>query len=96
MSSLPESSIRKQVDQYLTLRGWYCWATHSHDGIHRPSVGGLSDFEAVKDGEFIAVEVKSDKGKLRPAQVEHAKGLSESGIRFIVCRSVEDLKRQGI
>jgi hypothetical protein len=67
-----------------------------HDGRHNPVHAGSSDFEAAKDGEFIAVEVKADKGKLNPAQEEHAKKLYAAGIRFITCRCVEDLQGEGV
>lgn len=89
---MTETDVRKQVREYLERCGWYVWPTHLHNGKRNPAARGISDFEAVKDGRFIAVEVKGEKGKLTDDQEAHRAILRAHGVNYYTVRDLDDLK----
>ena len=64
MKRTPENMIKKQVKDYLNVRGWYHFPILQQLG----SYPGISDIIAIKNGRVLFIEVKSAKGVLSPAQ----------------------------
>lgn len=53
---------------------------------------GQSDIIAVINGQFIGIEVKTPKGVLSADQILFKKRLENAGGKYIVARSVADIK----
>jgi Holliday junction resolvase len=56
------------------------------------SQAGLPDLMAVKDGLFIAIEVKNERGKATPLQLNTLVKFREQHILAFVARIVQDVK----
>ncbi len=105
MQKLPEESehsIQISIQNYLTLRGIYCWRNNS--GALRDSRGipvrfgnvGSADILGInKDGRFLAIEVKrpSLKYKPTPAQLEFLEQIHHYGGLAGIATSTEDVDR---
>lgn len=61
-----EREFQAQVVKLAQLQGWRCY--FSWTSIHSPA--GFPDLVLVRGMEALFVELKSDKGKLSPAQEE--------------------------
>jgi len=53
---------------------------------------GLSDICAIYKGIFYAFEIKSATGKMSQSQKDFQANLEAAGGRYVLCRSVGDLK----
>ena len=84
-----EADVLKAVKKYLKERGFYVIRNQLALGAHK----GLSDLQAIKDGQTIYVECKSPKwkGKLNPDQVEFQKQIEDHGGLFFLVDSVYGL-----
>jgi hypothetical protein len=98
--------IQTAVEEYLTLRGIPCSATDATESYNRkgqrvrrveegwPDVTGCCCVRTVFgsfSGIFLAVEVKTAKDRLRPAQAKVLHDLYQAGALVVVARSVDDL-----
>lgn len=96
----PESRIKNEIMSFLKIIGVYCWVNDSV-GIFDPvkkiyrqnnsphKLKGVSDILGIIQGRFLAIEVKSEAGRLTPEQrVFLAHINTEGGIAFC-SRSVE-------
>lgn len=84
-----ESDITKSILKYLkTLPHCFFWKEHG--GIYGTS--GIPDIIVCIDGRFIALEVKTQKGKTTPLQNAVIKKIHSSGGFAFVVRSVEEAK----
>lgn len=70
-----EASLLKSVITLARSVGWLTFHAHDSRRQVRPGVlvgdrdsAGLPDLLMVRDGVLLAVELKSDRGRLRPAQ----------------------------
>jgi hypothetical protein len=76
-----EKDLQRQVEQLLTLLGflWFHDRSLQHATV-RTSKPGFPDICAVhpKNGVLVFIELKSEKGKMRPAQVEWKDALLKS------------------
>ena len=87
---MKESDIRKQIMDYLALRGVVAWL--SHDGWHRPSAIGVPDILGIlKGGRFLAIEVKRPGERTTQAQAEFAARISEAGGLVLLANGIEDV-----
>lgn len=68
-----EASFQKALVDYATLCGWNCW----HDVDSRRNVAGFPDLELLRRGVMYRIELKTDTGKLRPAQERYLALLRE-------------------
>ena len=83
-----ESEIKDKCKKWLDKNGWFSFNVHQQGMYcHR----GISDRIAVKDGQVVFIEYKTDKGKQNEYQKEFQKQLTEAGGRYIIVRSVEEL-----
>ena len=93
---MTESEIQKSIIQYLRARG--AIVIRMNSGKARNNVRlcppGTPDLLAVlKTGGVLWIEVKTETGKLRPAQEEMINILDTLGQWVIVARSIEDVER---
>ena len=54
---------------------------------------GLADICVIFDGTFYGVEVKTATGKMSEAQNRFKEDIEAAGGRYVLCRSVGDLKK---
>ena len=84
-----ESDITKSILKYLkTLPRCFFWKEHG--GIYGTS--GIPDIIVCIDGRFIALEVKTQKGKTTHLQNAAIRKIRSSGGFAFVVRSVEEAK----
>lgn len=60
-----ESDVKKQVKKILDARGWFWWMPPANGY----GVGGIADFNAVKNGTFLAIETKFGSNKPTALQI---------------------------
>lgn len=60
-----EKDVKKHVKKILDKHGWFWWMTPAN-GFGK---SGISDFCALKDGTFIAIETKFGGNKPTPLQI---------------------------
>ncbi len=76
-----EADVKKQVKKLLDKHKWFWWMPPAN-GFGRT---GISDFNALRGGVFLAVETKFGKNKPTPMQVGFIDSVkSEDGIAFVV------------
>lgn len=80
----PESEAQFQAAVLELARGFNYLCYHTHDS--RRSQAGFPDLILVRSGRVLAIECKSDKGKLTPEQKVWLDALSKAGIRCMVWR----------
>ena len=99
--SCPEKSVKTECLEYLKLMGIYAWNNPSGAvkvGDNRfMSFGfkGSADIIGIlpRSGRFIAVECKSDKGKLSEAQERFLNKIKDMGGLAVVARSFKDIEK---
>lgn len=74
MPVLSEKRFQSQVEQLAALKGWVSW----HDTDARRNRAGLPDLLLLRE-RLVFVELKSERGKLRPAQVVFLDRLRQAG-----------------
>lgn len=76
-----EADVKAAVKKLLTKHNYFWWMPPAN-GFGRT---GISDFNALRDGVFIAVETKFGKNKPTPMQIGFLESVqSESGLSFVV------------
>lgn len=76
-----EADVKRRVKKLLDQHKWFWWMPPAN-GFGRT---GISDFNALRDGVFIAVETKFGKNKPTPMQIGFLESVqSESGLSFVV------------
>lgn len=98
---LKEGDIQKSIVDYLKFYGICVWRINTmgvfnnFSQTYRPGPSkGVSDLVGIlPGGRFFAIEVKSLKGKLSPAQKAFMEDVTLSGGLAFVARSVEDVLR---
>lgn len=96
----PESVIQKEILGALLNDGYFVWRNNTV-GIFDPttkrrrynnafgSKNGVPDILGLlPDGRFLAIEVKSEKGKLSPAQEEFIAEVNKRGGHAFMARSL--------
>ncbi len=91
----PEGYVVRAVLEYLQMRGIFAWRNNT-TGIYdqalkryRPNHGlnGVADILAIlPQGRFLAVECKSERGKLSDAQRMFAVAVNDAGGVYCVVR----------
>lgn len=81
----PEKDVKEEVKKLLTKHGWYYWMPPAN-AFGR---GGISDFHALRNGVFLAIETKAGMrltGRHAPTvlQVRFIKAIRENGGRAMV------------
>lgn len=83
-ATISEKEFQQQVVDAARRLGWRCF--HTYDS--RRSEPGFPDLLCVRDGELIVAELKSERGRLSPAQQRWIAGFREvqyqRGVRVFV------------
>lgn len=100
-----EKDIQNAICEYLTLKGHFFWRQNNipvfgtNNAGHRTfrslpkyTPKGIPDIIVVKEGKFIAIEVKRQGAILTPEQVEFRRKVVEAGGDYYVCYSVVDVQ----
>lgn len=96
-----ESDIQRAILDYLKARGIMAWRQKSEGtfdakrGVYRRGTGtpGLPDIGGIlPGGRCLLIEVKSDKGRVRPEQVAFLARAREAGAVAFVARSAGDVE----
>ena len=85
----PETAIKKQIRDYLRLKGWF--VRHSLAGLG--CYPGMPDLLATRYGLTLEIEVKTPKGKQSPGQCKYETDLSAHGGYYVLARGYEDIKK---
>lgn len=104
LPELSEKQIENQVLSWLKWKGILAWKIKSV-GTFDPTTKrfrapspwyrkGVSDILGIYKRKPLAIEVKSKKGKLSPAQVNFLHEFKDNGGIAFVVRSIEDLEVQ--
>lgn len=97
-----EKEIQNQILSFLRSIGVHCWQVYNgsvYDSVkktYRKSrspyyVRGVSDILGILDGRFLAIEVKSEKGRLTDEQRVFLRRINDEGGVGIVGRSVKQV-----
>jgi len=102
----PEQAAQSAILDYLRWRGIFCWknttagifvkSRNTYIPSHAPGVAdilGILDARFGRQGVFLAIEVKSPKGRASPHQEAFLKEINDRGGLAIVARSVEDVEK---
>lgn len=100
-NDLGESAIQQQILEYLQFKGIFCWrnAVGSREVIRNGKKKvymfgkkGISDILGVMpDGRFLAIEVKTKKGKTSQYQTMFLNDVANMGGVAFVARSIDDV-----
>lgn len=101
---LKEKDIENQILAWLWSKRIFAWKNQSVGvfdpirKIYRKSnnkfhLNGVSDILGVYNGKFLAIEVKSNSGKLTENQKEFLERIKSYGGIGIVARSIEDVEK---
>lgn len=95
--SVPEKVIQRSILDWLKNTGLLHWRQNSGTvfaGNRMIKLGeaGLPDIIIVipPGGRLLGMEVKSEKGKLRPDQIAFREKAEQCGARYVVVRSLKD------
>lgn len=86
---ITEKDVKKQVRDYLRIRGWFVFPVTQHLGSYK----GISDFIACKKGQVLFIECKAPKGYLSKEQRRFKESIEASGCTYIVARGYEDVEK---
>jgi len=86
----PEQRITQEIRYVLKLYGVFHFK-HWGGPMGTP---GIADILGCYKGKFIAIEIKSEKGKLSPAQENFLKLVNDNGGIGFVARSAMDVIQQ--
>lgn len=90
---ITESDIRRQVRDYLRIKGWFCFhVLQGGVGVYR----GITDLIAAKDGRVLFIELKTARGRQSQHQKKFQTDLEAAGGEYVLCRGVDDLLKRGI
>ena len=89
---LTETDIRRQVRDYLRIRGWFVFHILQGLGSYR----GIPDLTAVKNGRTVWIELKRPRGVQSDYQKQFQADLEAAGGEYILCRGIDDLIERGI
>jgi Holliday junction resolvase len=100
---MTEAEIQRQCIELLTRTGWLVvrvnsgrtrnipWARwYNSEGLCRPK--GVSDLLCIKDGRFLAIEVKAPGETISPFQREFLQAAENHGAEVLIIDDVKDLE----
>lgn len=88
----PETALKNSVKHYLRLKGWLVVPILQGLGAHR----GISDLICLKAGQTIFLELKRPKGQQSEPQKAFQADIEAHGGNYLICRSIDDLIKEGI
>ena len=88
-----ETDIRRQVRDYLRIKGWFCFhVLQGGVGVYR----GITDLIAAKDGRVLFIELKTARGRQSQHQKKFQTDLEAAGGEYVLVRGIGDLQERGI
>ena len=75
-----EAGVKREVKKLLVKYGWFVWMPPAN-GYGK---AGISDFHALKDGKFLAIETKYGDNTPTPMQAKFLQTISRNGGRALV------------
>ena len=94
MQKTPEGIVKSAILEYLDLRGFFAWSNTTGALKVRPGqlirfgkTGSADILGCLPDGRFLAIECKSEKGRLSEAQKAFLNEITRLGGIAIVARS---------
>ena len=100
-----ESSIQSAICDYLALRKHMFWRCNNvpaplpgggFRALPKHTPRGLPDIIVIRDGWFIALEVKKKGGYQSKEQKEFEKSVLDAGGEYHVVRSIDDVREVGL
>lgn len=89
----PEGKIKAEISDYLRARGIFFWTNQAGKVPgRRLARTGISDLLGIYKGKFLAIEVKSEKGKATDEQLRFLCDVVEEGGIGFVAYSIEDVE----
>lgn len=106
MKEILEKDIQREICDWLYSKGYFFWRSNnipvfgrSNDGVKRfralpkYTPRGLPDIIIIKQGRFIALEVKRPGMKLRPEQAEFGTKLTLNGGFYHMVTSLGEVEK---
>lgn len=89
---LTEKMIQNQILGYLRTIGIYCW---KHWQGPMSPLKGVSDILGImKDGKFIAIEVKTDRGRVTPEQQNFLDIINRNNGMAFLAKSLDEVMQK--
>jgi Holliday junction resolvase len=89
---ITENDVKKQVKQYLSLKGWF----HFHILQGLGAYKGIPDRIAIKDNRVLFIEVKKPTGVQSDDQITFQQNIEYQGGEYLLVRKLEDLQERGV
>ena len=90
---ITETDIRRQVRDYLRIKGWFCFhVLQGGVGVYR----GITDLIAAKDGRVLFIELKTARVRQSEHQKKFQADIETHGGEYVLSRGVDDLQERGI
>ena len=86
MKKLKEKEIRRTVQDYIKIKGYFYWWNLAGLGCY----GGLPDIFLHYNGQLIGIEFKTERGKQSENQIEFEQQFENTGGKYFVIRSLDD------
>lgn len=80
-----ERELMDAIVEYAERHGWRVW----HDNDSRRNAAGLPDLILMREGELLWAELKTERGRVRPEQMDWLRELAEAGEEVYVWRPSE-------
>ncbi len=98
-----EKEIQNEILGWLDKKGYFFWRNNS-TGLFDPFAGtfrrkgkyqvlGISDILGLINGRFVAIEIKSENGKVSFYQQEFIDNINDNGGCAFIARSIEDVEK---
>jgi hypothetical protein len=87
--SISENDIKRQIKEYLDLRGWWNFPILQSLGAYP----GLPDRIAIRDGRILFLEIKRPKGKLSEHQKKFQENMKRENAEYYVIHNLEELMK---
>lgn len=81
-----EKELSLIMKKYWKTNGWYVIRNQQNIGSKK----GISDYTILKDGIVLFVELKGDRGTIRPHQIQFGNDIKEHGGNYICIYSLEE------
>ena len=103
---MKETDAQAAICDYLALRKHLFWRANNvpvfdqarggYRALPKYTMHGLPDIMVIKDGFFIALEVKTEKGRQSEAQKKFARLCKEHGGEYYVVHNISEVQEIGL
>jgi hypothetical protein len=89
----PEGAVKKEVMEYLALRGVFCWVNNTgrRGKVNFGKVGSSDIIGILDDGRFLAIELKAPGGVPTMDQIMFLAEIAKRGGVAFVATSAEEV-----